>query len=165
MGNCKRIEENLIAYLDAKAGPAVRRQVEMHLAACPACRQRTTEFRQLWGLLDELPAPPPSLAFDAAVQARIAAEPRQRSWWTFLVPSPRLAFATTALAVLSVWLLSVGPSQSPDSSVAQQQSSEAEFGMIRDLPILEDYDLLANFDALSELPVQPAVAQPESQRP
>jgi len=29
--------------------------------------------------------------------------------------------------------------------------------MIKDLPVLEDYDVLANFEALSELPAQPSV--------
>jgi hypothetical protein len=31
--------------------------------------------------------------------------------------------------------------------------------MIKDLPVLEDYDVLTSFDALSELPVQ-ETAQP-----
>jgi hypothetical protein len=33
--------------------------------------------------------------------------------------------------------------------------------MIRDLSVLENYDLLSKFDALSELPVPPAVASRE----
>jgi len=33
--------------------------------------------------------------------------------------------------------------------------------MIADLPVLEDYDVLANFEVLSELPAQPA-ATPRS---
>jgi len=32
---------------------------------------------------------------------------------------------------------------------------EADFGMIRDLPVLENYDVLSKFDALSELPAPP----------
>jgi hypothetical protein len=39
------------------------------------------------------------------------------------------------------------------------QNTEAEFGMIKDLPVLEDYDVLTSFDALSELPAQ-QTAQP-----
>jgi hypothetical protein len=32
---------------------------------------------------------------------------------------------------------------------------EADFGMIRDLPVLENFDVVTKFDALSELPVPP----------
>ena len=38
--NCEQIEQSLIAYLDTKAQPAERRQVEAHLAECAACRER-----------------------------------------------------------------------------------------------------------------------------
>jgi hypothetical protein len=39
---------------------------------------------------------------------------------------------------------------------------EADFSMIRDLPVLENYDVLSKFDALSELPAPPnAVATVE----
>jgi hypothetical protein len=37
-----------------------------------------------------------------------------------------------------------------------QASSEADFRMINDLPELENYDVLTNFDALSDLPATPA---------
>ena len=33
--------------------------------------------------------------------------------------------------------------------------------MIKDLPVLENYDVLANFEALSELPTQPAESNQE----
>ena len=33
------------------------------------------------------------------------------------------------------------------------QSSETDFGAIKNLSVLEDYDVLTSFDALSELPV------------
>ncbi len=34
-------------------------------------------------------------------------------------------------------------------------SPRADFSMIRDLPVLENYDVLSKFDALSELPAPP----------
>jgi anti-sigma factor RsiW len=162
--NCERIENQLIAYLDVKAKPAERRQVESHLAECAECRQRVDEFRLVAGLLDELPVIAPSPSFDAALRARVAAEPRGASLWGWVIPSPRLAFAVTALLVCSIWLTSIRPGRAPLAPVAQQSSSEVEFSVINNLPVLEDYDVLSNFDALSELPVQ-QTATPAQTRP
>jgi hypothetical protein len=61
---------------------------------------------------------------------------------------------------MSVWLSSM-PRVAPNQPPAAQMSADADFGMIRDLPVLENYDLLSKFDALSELPVPPAVANRE----
>ena len=148
--NCERMENRLIAYLDGRASPTERREVEAHLAACVACRTRAEEFRRLWDVLDEVPVEQPSPAFDARLRARLAAVPTRASVWSWLVPSPRLAFAVSLLLILSVWISSLPPANPPAPSTPV--NSEAEFKMIRDLPVLEDYDVLANFEALSELP-------------
>jgi anti-sigma factor RsiW len=152
--NCSAMESVLVEYLDGRAQPADRHAVEEHLKACASCRVRAEEFRSVWGALDDLPEIIPSPSFDAALHARIAAEPAPRSFWSFL-PSPRLAFAFTALVVLSVWFSS-GPSVPRHAVIAEQPVVEApgdsDFGMIRDLPVLENYDVLSKFDALSELP-------------
>jgi len=150
--NCERIEKQLIAYIDGRASSAERREMEAHLADCGACRTRAKEFRLLWGVLDEAPQLETSPAFDARLRARIAAEPPRQSLWAWLVPSPRLALAVSLLLVLSVWISSV---PAPGPAVAEVAQSEAEFKMIKDLPVLEDYDVLANFEALSELPPRP----------
>ena len=147
---CEQMEHRLIAYLDERANPAERREVEAHLAVCGPCRSRAEEFRALWGVLDEVPTEVPTPDFDARVRARIAREPRPSAFW-WLLPSPRLAFAASLLLLLSVWISSLPPAI--HSTPAIPPSSEAEFKMIKDLPVLEDYDVLANFDALSELPV------------
>ena len=153
--NCSAMESVLVEYLDGRAEPADRHAVEEHLKACASCRVRAEEFRSVWGALDDLPEIIPSPSFDAALHARIAAEPAPRRFWSFL-PSPRLAFAFTALVVLSVWFSS-GP-RVMHPKVAQQDQpvveapGDSDFGMIRDLSVLENYDVVSKFDALSELP-------------
>jgi anti-sigma factor RsiW len=155
--NCNTVEKNSIAYLDGRLDPRHRREVEAHLAGCVACRARAQQFRELWGILDEAPALRPSPSFDAAVRMRIAQEPRRSGVWAWLaVPSPRLAVGVTALLVLSIWLSSLRPAaQAPPPEVVS--TGDAEFRMIADLPVLEDYDVLTNFEALSELPLQQTV--------
>jgi anti-sigma factor RsiW len=147
--NCERISNQLIAYLDGRANAAERRDMETHLAACAACRLRTEEFRRLWDVLGEAPVLEPSLGFDARLRQRIAAEPRPRLWG-WLMPSPRLAFAVTMLALMSVWVSSRPRANGDQLAVAPQ--SEQEFQMIKDLRVLEDLDVVSSLDALSELP-------------
>jgi anti-sigma factor RsiW len=156
--NCKGMEKTLVAYLDGRAHPRERRDVQTHLAACPSCRARAEEFRLLWGALDELPVLSPSPGFDAAVRMRVAQEPRRAGLWSWLMmPSPRLTIGATALLVFSVWLSSLPRASQPVADAVR--GIESEFRVIENLPVLEDYDVLANFEALSELPVQPVVQQ------
>jgi anti-sigma factor RsiW len=162
--NCGHIEKKLIPYLDGKLPSAERRQFEAHLAACAACREQTEGFRSVREVLDALPTVTPSPTFDSRVRARVAQEPRRAGFWSWIVPSPRMAFAATALLIASIWLSSFQPGRlavvAPPAGPAVQ-NTEAEFGMIKDLPVLEDYDVVTSFDALSELPLQPT-AQPQS---
>src|ERR1700729_3906122 len=97
--NCQRMEKSLIMYLDGKANPAERRSVEAHLAECAQCHQRVEQFQLLWGVLDEWTAPAPSADFDAGVRTCVAQLPARASFWAWL-PSPRAAFALTAVVVL-----------------------------------------------------------------
>jgi anti-sigma factor RsiW len=150
---CSQVEDKLIEYLDGRAKPAERRTVEEHLAGCAGCRARAEEFRTLWGALDDLPVISPSPAFDASLRARIAAELARRGFWSWL-PSPRLAFAVTALVAMSVWMASM-PRVTNNEAAMTRVPAEADFSMIRDLPVLENYDVLSKFDALSELPASP----------
>jgi anti-sigma factor RsiW len=154
--NCLGMEDKLVEYLDGRAKPAERHDVEEHLAACSRCRTRAEDFRALFGALDDLPVISPSSAFDASLRARIAAEPVRRGFWGWL-PSPRFAFAVTALVAMSVWMASV-PRITDKETAMTGVPAEADFGMIRDLPVLENYDVLSKFDALSELPAPPNAA-------
>ena len=153
---CAALESKLVEYLDGRARPAERRAVEEHLSGCASCRLRAEEFRALWSALDDLPAISPSPAFDASLRARIAAEPPRRGFWDWM-PSPRIAFAVTALVAMSVWMSSAprvttNPSVVSQAIQASKVTAESDFGMIRDLPVLENYDVVSKFDALSELP-------------
>ena len=159
---CAAMESKLIEYLDGHARPEDRRDVEEHLSACVPCKTRAEEFRALWNTLEDLPEIMPSREFDASLRARIAAEPVRRNFWDWM-PSARFAFAITALVVLSVWLSSAprvvkSPTELAPAIQANKVTTETDFGMIRDLPELENYDVISKFDALSELPGSNAAA-------
>ena len=68
------------------------------MAACAACRARAEQFRDISKALADLPDISPSASFDAALRARIAAEPVRRGIWSWL-PSPRFSLAVAALVI------------------------------------------------------------------
>src|SRR5690349_6442432 len=137
--NCGRTEKQLIAYLDGKLTVAERRQFEAHLDICAKCQEQTAAFRSMWEVLEELPAITPSASFDSFVRARVQQEPRRARFWSWIVPSPRVAFAATALLIASIWLSSFQPGRlavTHSQAGSAAQNAEAEFGMIQDLPVL-----------------------------
>ncbi len=149
---CTRTQAQFVAYLDGRANPSERRVFEDHLAGCATCRARAEEFRGLCIALDGLPVADPSPAFDANLRARLAAESTPRGFWSSWVPAPRFAFAVMALLLMAFWVSSLPQSSRAPVFSAQAPASDSDFRMIRDLPVLENYDVLSKFDVLSELP-------------
>ena len=147
--SCGRMEKQMMPFVDGRLKVSEQREVEAHLATCAACRVRVHEFRAVSGLLDELPQIEPSGAFDARVRARVAAEPVKQSWWAVFAPSPRAAFAASMLLLATIWIGSRpsnvnAPNGGPSGPTAQIDPN--------DLPVLENYDILANFEPLTDLP-------------
>src|SRR6266481_8829808 len=135
--SCKRMEERILAYVDGRVKVSERREMEVHLAGCPACRLRVNEFRAVSGLLDELPQIEPSAAFDARVRARVAAEPVKQSWWAAFAPSPRAALAASMLLLAAIWIESrPGPANTGEhgQNVAVNPANIDP----NDLPLLEN---------------------------
>jgi anti-sigma factor RsiW len=147
--SCNRIENKILGYVDGRLKESERLEVEKHLAACAVCRLRVNEFRAVSGLLDELPVIEPSAAFDLRVHARVAAEPVKQSWWAWFTPSPRVAFAASLLLLATIWIGT--HSNTPQPQIAQD-----------DIPVLENYDVISNFEPLTELP-QPVQAEDAAQ--
>ena len=145
--SCSRMEKQMMPFVDGRLKISEQREVEAHLAACAACRLRVNEFRAVSGLLDELPQIEPSGAFDARVRARVAAEPVKQNWWAVFAPSPRAAFAASMLLLATIWIGSRPPTDhSPNVAVNPANIDP------NDLPVLENYDILANFEPLTDLP-------------
>src|SRR5450432_1064439 len=136
--SCESIENRILPYVDGRLKVGEQREVEKHLAGCAAWRVRVSEFRAVSGLLDELPQIEPSGAFDARVRARVAAEPVKQSWWAWLAPSPRVAFAASMLLLATIWIGS-----RPDIALTGVPVDEAQ--IVNDMPVLENFDVLSNF--------------------
>jgi Putative zinc-finger len=141
------MESRILGYLDGRLKESERLDVEKHLAGCAACRLRVHEFSAVSGLLDDLPLIEPSPEFDTRVYARVAAEPLpEASWWAWLRVSPRIAFAASMLLLMALWL---GYRTGTPIAPVIPDNDQA---MMQDLPVLEDHDVLQNFEPLKDLP-------------
>jgi anti-sigma factor RsiW len=155
------METRILGYIDGRLKESEQREMEKHLAACPACTVRVNEFRSLGSLLDELPMIEPSAAFDIRMHARIAAEPVKQNWWSWLGAAPRVLAAASMLLLATVWV-----ARRPLDHAEMANTTGGEETQImqdQDLPVLEDYDVLANFEPLTELP-QAVVADDSTEK-
>jgi anti-sigma factor RsiW len=143
------MESRILGYLDGRLKENEQLEVEKHLAACAACRLRVNEFRAVSGLLDELPVIEPSPEFDLRVHALVAAEPVKESWWAWLRVSPRVAFAASMLLLVALWMGRWSPNASTPPPI---DLAQADAQLMQDLPVLEDHDVLSNFEPLKDLP-------------
>src|SRR5215469_567339 len=157
--SCERMESRILGYVDGRLNASERAEVEKHLADCAPCRLRAQEFSAVSGLLDERPLIEPSPEFDTRVHALVAAEPAPKaSWWAWLHVSPRIAFAASCLLLMVLWIgyrseVTVGPVPPNDDQA-----------MMQDLPVLEDHDVLQNFEPLKSLPAPVADEASDTQQ-
>ena len=149
--SCSRMEKQMLPFVDGRLKVSEQREVEAHLVECAACRVRVNEFRAVSGLLDELPQIEPSGAFDARVRARVAAEPVKQSWWAVFAPSPRAAFAASLLLLATIWIGSRPGNGNTNNAASNGAAAQAAIDP-NDLPVLENYEILANFEPLEDLP-------------
>lgn len=148
--SCGKMESRIVTYLDGRLNESERLEVEKHLASCAPCSVRVNEFRAVSGLLDELPVIEPSPEFDVRVRARVAAEPMKESWWAWMRVSPRVVFAASMLLLAAVWMGYTSHNRIAPPIDMQQADAQ----MLQDLPVLEDHDVLSNFEPLKDLPGQ-----------
>lgn len=146
---CEEVSKELVEHLNQRADSAQRRELEEHLAGCTACRKRAEELRGIWNVMDELPAIEPSFGFDARVRQRVAAEPRRR-WFELFVLQPRLALSIGLLIALMVLVVKL-PLKNPGTAVTTTATQQEDFNAIKNLGVLENYDVVTKMDVLSEL--------------
>lgn len=109
MADCARYVELLSARLDGELTPAEERELEAHLAVCPACRaleEQLAELRKGFDGLEEVPAPE---GFARGVMDRIRAqEDRPKVVPLFRRPQIRALAGLAACLVLCVGLYQSG---------------------------------------------------------
>jgi anti-sigma factor RsiW len=173
--NCQDREKLFLfvqRMLEAHESDRVRR----HLAGCTECARAVEEYRKLDSALEDWGVAEPSPWFDAKARARVATSGRNDSGF-FGFGRVRTMAAGVAAIVLIVGALvvfnhrKVAEINQPLSSLARPVTitagqrvptktealrkplpPEEQLNMDENLSLLEDYEVVANFDALSELP-------------
>jgi anti-sigma factor RsiW len=107
---CERPQELFSAYLEGTLDPAVRRDLEDHLADCPECAALLAGLRKI----DAAIAGWPELEPSPALLARLKAIPTARKKWRFvpdilLRPSLQPVFAGAALLLVFVSFIFLAP--------------------------------------------------------
>ncbi len=138
-----------------------------HLAECAVCRSLLDEYQRLNEALEEWEPVEPSPGFDARLLGAAREGERERAlrrslWHGWLAP------ACVLLVVVAGSIVTVRTSRkihpfvqppagrgvavsAPSRSAAPAETVEDELNLYKELPVLENYDLLADFDVLSEL--------------
>jgi len=171
-------EEQFVVYLDARLEAGERAALDRHLAACPDCRARLDGLRAVMGVLGEWNAVEPSAGFDARLRARLAEEPSAAQPWYALRPAYAVALAAAIVLAFGLAFRSLAPPDAiPAPRVARQTQPPAtpapqqvaptptptsptaaqngdELAALDNPVLLENYDLLKDFDVLFE-PIAP----------
>jgi len=118
---CHNIETLSMAFLDDELVAEERRELELHLLDCAACRQRVdTERTEIALIRKSLVAPPASALLKARISRALDAEDvaairRERGRWSrWLLPGSAIAAAAAALLVVFTGL--AGDPRSQESS-------------------------------------------------
>jgi len=165
--------EQLFAYVHGMLEAREEGEIRAHVEQCAQCRSAVEEFRKLDAVLDEWQPTEPSPWFDARVRAAVAASepPPARGflsfeWGRWLAPALLVVLVVAGSLVV---YRSRRPQVVPQPTARQEAPKPAapvpatpvspvlpgeadELSLYQNLPVLEDYEMLANFDVLSELP-------------
>lgn len=168
--NCVE-REKIFALAQHLCSGREEQEVGAHVETCESCRSVFQNYQRLDSVLDEwAPAAEPSPWFDARLRSAVAAQaarPAPSFWglsWSRWMAAPALASLLLAAGLVVLRNGRIANPPRPGSKTAlvavkpvlvpvtQAQVANQELKMYQNLPVLEDYDMLAGFDVISELP-------------
>lgn len=171
---CHDLDSLAIEYLDGALDTPARAPVEAHLAVCGDCAARLRGLAGVSQLLDSWQDIRPSASFDFRLQQKMnSPAASSTSWrdrlslWWFFLPFSRPALAGAMLAVIlsavaviqfypggihSGWQATIVSSGTDSTLVAAGLADgNDELALYAELPVLENWELLSNFEVLQEM--------------
>ncbi len=170
MPSCRRVKDNLTAWIDGEAGSSWNDRIQAHLARCPSCQAEAQSLREAVGhqrdMLGQLLGPAPSDAVRMLATIRNQAARRdQASWleeeegwwtrWAWLARPVPVALAVAALLVVTLVEVAGGPEDVlvPIGAKAPPAAVKRKPAMFRDYAIIEKLEALENFDTVEVEPL------------
>ena len=168
--------EKVFLHLHQMLEPDAADRMRQHVASCDECALAAEGYRRLDSALDDWNTAEPSPWFDAKVRARVATSENQNSGFFGFGKGRTLVAGVAAVVLILVAAVvfnrpkvaeinhpvsthqqSVAASALPQVSekteaLKKPLPPEEQLKMDENLSLLEDYEVVANFDALSELP-------------
>ena len=167
--------EEIFALAEGMTDERERSAMTAHVQSCADCRKVFESYHRLDDVLEQWnPAADPSPWFDARLRAEAASRSSARTaffgltfnrWLTVPVLASLLVVAGLIAyrraphrvpahpAPLAAAHVPSAPAQTQSQMPAAPQNGAQEVSMYQNLPVLEDYDMLAGFDdVISELP-------------
>lgn len=154
--NCNRMESVILDYVGGRLNGADRAAASAHLSACSACRERAEGFGQVARVLEDWDTPEISPWFNARLRQRIAAEEASRgSWARGFDWLRRPATAAALAAILVAGSATVWMSRPAEVAPVKAQVTPAKHQADELMPVVDDFDMLANFDVITDLKDKP----------
>jgi anti-sigma factor RsiW len=145
--NTSCTDEDLVLFYYGELDGQNRSRIEVHLAACPACRAELNDIERTLA-----PLPQASVQLTAAEIRQFAARVSARAVRRRQGIAPAFGGALAAAAVLAVTLFTLQPwGGTPSPSLPTKGSHVAEVDVVRNLDLLQNLDLLENLDTLQAL--------------
>ncbi len=168
--------ENLFLFFHQMLEPQQAERMRQHLAGCAECARAAEDYRKLDNALDDWSTAEPSPWFDAKVRARVEESARKDPGFFGFGRLRALVAGVAAVIMIFAAVVvfnhhnvvennhpAVSQQQPVEASITPQPAetaqvkkqplpAEEQLKMDENFSLLEDYEVVANFDALSELP-------------
>jgi anti-sigma factor RsiW len=149
--SCSERHADLIAYIDDELEPAVRAELESHLAGCEECQAALAAERRLTASFAALAPVELPGDFEARFWARIARESEKPKGWRERLFTRRFSLVVggaAAAALAAVLALRPIRTEVADETDWQIVSSRRDLALLEDpdLDLVEVVDLLEDWD-------------------
>ena len=102
---CRKVEENLIDFIEKEISESLRKEIEQHLDDCPRCKSLVERFNQIWPNFSTRQIMAPSPSFWTGVLDKIQTHEKLHRRGNKLLWSLKASFRPIAWAL--VFLLSI----------------------------------------------------------
>jgi len=150
---CRKVQEDISAFLDGLVPPDRHAALEAHLRGCPECQAELTRLQRLSSLLEGTPAPPLPAGFSQRLMARAHQRQPQRHRFPILFSGlmdlwrPMPAARRVAAVAMVVIGLAVGAFMGRDTS-RTMAAARPETSQVSMVDSVDSY----NLDYLTEAP-------------